>query len=247
MPVHDWARVSDGTFHDFHMSWLLEIKRALSRGLLPPGYYVMAEQRAGDLGAPDVLTLQEAGGAGPTGATALLDAPPAVEQRLHIAADSYAARSRNLVVRHSSDDRIVALVEVVSRGNKAGRYPFQKMLDKLIAALRSGVHLMLVDVHPPGPRDPDGVHGALLAELAGLPYRPPEGRPLMAASYAAGADGVESFAQPFAVGDALPPMPLFLTPGDYVTLPLEPCYRAAFEDVPPRYRRVLESVADAGP
>jgi hypothetical protein len=29
MPVHDWTRVSDGTFHDFHYSWVLEIKRAL--------------------------------------------------------------------------------------------------------------------------------------------------------------------------------------------------------------------------
>src|SRR6202795_2682742 len=61
MPVHDWRRVSDGTFHDFHYSWVLEIKRALNRGLLPEGYYVMAEQLGGDLGAPDVLTLQEAG------------------------------------------------------------------------------------------------------------------------------------------------------------------------------------------
>ncbi len=25
MPVHDWTRVSDGTFHDFHYSWVLEI------------------------------------------------------------------------------------------------------------------------------------------------------------------------------------------------------------------------------
>ena len=61
MPVHDWTRVSDGTFHDFHYSWVLEIKRALKRGLLPEGYYVMAEQIAGDLGAPEVLTLQAVG------------------------------------------------------------------------------------------------------------------------------------------------------------------------------------------
>src|ERR1700687_3625557 len=61
MPVHDWTRVSDGTFHDFHYSWVLEIKRALKNGLLPKGYYVMAEQIGGDLGAPDVLTLQRAG------------------------------------------------------------------------------------------------------------------------------------------------------------------------------------------
>ena len=61
MPVHDRTLVGDGTFHDFHYSWVLEIKRALKRGLLPKGYYVMAEQIGGDLGAPDVLTLQMAG------------------------------------------------------------------------------------------------------------------------------------------------------------------------------------------
>jgi hypothetical protein len=32
VPVHDWRRVRDGTFHDFHYSWVLEIKRALMRG-----------------------------------------------------------------------------------------------------------------------------------------------------------------------------------------------------------------------
>jgi hypothetical protein len=238
MPVHDWTRVSDGAFHDFHMSWVLEIKRALGRGLLPPNYYVMAEQRAGDLGGPDVLTLQTAGTPGPVGATALADAPPAVEHRARIPADSYAGRRRTLVVRHASDDRIVALIEVVSRGNKSSRYALQSMLEKVIAALRSGIHVLLIDVHPPGPRDPSGLHGALLGELTGLEYQPPPGRPLTAASYAAG-DGVEAFVQPFAVGDPVPAMPLFLSPEFYVTLPLEPCYLAAFEDVPPRYRQEL--------
>ncbi|MBM3996012.1 MAG: hypothetical protein FJ303_17950 [Planctomycetes bacterium] len=61
MPVHDWTRASDGTFHDFHFSCVLEIKRALKRGILPKGYYVMAEQIGGDLGTPDALTLQAAG------------------------------------------------------------------------------------------------------------------------------------------------------------------------------------------
>src|SRR5205085_9178899 len=83
MPIHDWMRVSDGTFHDFHYSWVLEIKRPLKRGLLPKGYYVMAEQFGGDLGAPDVLTLQAAGGnAGPegplSGTATLTEAPPVV-------------------------------------------------------------------------------------------------------------------------------------------------------------------------
>src|SRR3954452_3039919 len=57
MPIHDWARVDAGIFHDFHHAWIEEIKRALNAGLLPDDYYAMAEQQAGGFG-PDVLTLQ---------------------------------------------------------------------------------------------------------------------------------------------------------------------------------------------
>src|SRR3954466_14585905 len=105
MPVHDWTRVSDGTFHDFHYSWVLEIKRALKRGLLPEGYYVMAEQVGGDLGSPDVLTLQAAGKQpepeNPLSGTATLTAsPPLVSARTSIPRDPYARRQRTLVIRH---------------------------------------------------------------------------------------------------------------------------------------------------
>src|SRR5215475_14117795 len=95
MPVHDWTRVSDGTFHDFHYSWVLEIKRALKRGLLPPGYYVMAEQLGGDIGAPDVLTLQAAGtepdpGGALPGTATLTETPPAAHVRTRIPRDHHA-------------------------------------------------------------------------------------------------------------------------------------------------------------
>src|SRR6266850_2606846 len=123
MPVHDWTRVSDGTFHDFHYSWVLEIKRALKRGLLPEGYYVMAEQFGGDLGAPDVLTHQSAGTEprpeGPlSGNATLAESPPVVHARATIARHAYARAQRALVIRHTSDDRIVAMIEVLSAGNK---------------------------------------------------------------------------------------------------------------------------------
>src|SRR5262249_48443176 len=158
MPVHDWTRVGDGTFHDFHYSWVLEIKRALMRGLLPKGYYVMAEQLGGDLGAPDVLTLQTAA-AKPesegllSGTATLTEAPLVVHARTTIARDAYARLQRSVVIRHSSDDRIVAMIEVISRGNKSSRHALRSFLDKAVAALDGGVHLLLVDVHPPGPRD----------------------------------------------------------------------------------------------
>src|SRR5262245_40292408 len=101
MPVHDWTRVSDATFHDFHYSWVLEIKRALQRGLLPNGYYVMAEQFGGDLGAPDVLTLQAVGSkpepeGSLAGTATLTESPPAVHTRTTITRDSYARVQRTL-------------------------------------------------------------------------------------------------------------------------------------------------------
>src|SRR5205809_518361 len=114
MPVHDWTRVSAGTFHDFHYSWVLEIKRALKRGILPEGYYVMAEQIGGDLGAPDVLTLQTTGKEpvpeNPLAGTATLaTSPPVVHSRSTIARDPYTRMQRTVVIRHVSDDRIVAM------------------------------------------------------------------------------------------------------------------------------------------
>src|SRR6185369_8057798 len=157
MPVHDWTRVSDGTFHDFHYSWVLEIKRSLTRGILPPGYYVMAEQVGGDVGAPDVLTLQATSGHEPTnapisGTATLTQSPPDVHARATIPRDPYARLQRTLVIRHSSGDRIVAMIEVLSAGNKSSRHALRSFLDKAVAALDGGVHLLLVDVHPPGPR-----------------------------------------------------------------------------------------------
>lgn len=55
MPIHDWTKTYDGAFHDFHVSWLVQLKRTLNKGLLPPGYYAMGEQVIGGA-VPDVLT-----------------------------------------------------------------------------------------------------------------------------------------------------------------------------------------------
>jgi hypothetical protein len=243
MPVHDWTRVSDGTFHDFHYSWVLEIKRALKRGILPKGYYVMAEQFGGDLGAPDVLTLQaretQPEPEGPLSGTATLtETPPVVHARASIPRGSYARVQRTLVIRHTSGDRILAMIEVLSRGNKSNRHALRSFLDKAVATLDAGIHLLLVDVHPPGPRDPHGIHGALMNEIGTEEYVLGSERPLTAVAYTGGAV-VEAFAAHFAVGESIPPMPLFLTRENYVQVPLEPAYMAAWEDVPPQYQQVL--------
>ena len=248
MPVHDWTRVSDGTFHDFHYSWVLEIKRALKRGLLPDGYYVMAEQIGGELGAPDVLTLQSVSQkpepAGSLSGTATLtESPPVVHARATIARDSYARMQRTVVIRHTSDDRIVAMIEVLSAGNKSSRHAIRSFLDKAVAALDHGVHLLLIDVHPPGPRDPHGIHGALLNEISTDDYLLGGERPFTVAAYIGGSV-VEAFVEHFAVGEPIPQMPLFLTRENYVRVPLEATYLAAWEDVPPQYQEVLMAASE---
>src|SRR5438132_5935678 len=149
MPVHDWTRVEAGIFHAFHHSWVEEIGRALNRGLLPPGYYALPEQIAGAWG-PDVLTLKgpAKGGepdANPPGAVALAVAAPKVHFRARAEVDIYATKAKAIVVRHTSRHQVIAVVEVVSPGNKNSRRGLHSFIEKAVELLRAGVHLLIVD------------------------------------------------------------------------------------------------------
>src|SRR3954469_17956509 len=75
MPIHDWTRISAGTFHDFHNSWITELRNAMNGGLLPPGYYAQGEQWAGKFNA-DVLTLHAGGQPSVASGEALAEATP---------------------------------------------------------------------------------------------------------------------------------------------------------------------------
>ena len=144
-----------------------------------------------------------------------------------------------MAVRHVSGDRLVAIVEVVSRGNKSGRKAFEDFVRKAAEFLSHQIHLLVLDLQPPTSRDPQGIHGAIWDEVAGLPYNRPDDKPLTLAAYEAGGR-VCAFVEPVAVGDSLIDMPLFLEPGRHVAVPLEETYRLAYESVPRRWRTVLE-------
>jgi hypothetical protein len=259
MPIHDWTRVTAGTFHDFHLAWIAEIRRVLNAGLLPDGYYAQAEQVANGV-IPDVLTLQDASG-GPDnghsngrnaengdGGVAVADAPPRVAVQQSITElTALAGRQRRLVIRHTTGDRIVALIEIVSPGNKQRRPALDSFVDKALAALTSGYQLLILDLFPPGPFDPTGIHGAIWGAL-GDDYVPPPGKPLTLAAYATRGDiagprapgAVNAYVEPTAPGTALIDMPLFLSATRYVSVPLEPTYAAAYDGVPKRWKRVIE-------
>jgi hypothetical protein len=236
MPVHDWTRVSAGTFHDFHNSWMVELKRVMNRGLLPAGFYAQTEQIAGEIG-PDVLTLRTRTGdapatsAKPSGATAVTERPPQVSiTAVADEAELFAEKRKVLVIYHTSGDEIIALVEIVSAGNKNHARALERFLNKAYSILVSGYHLLLIDLHPRGVHDPHGIHGAVWADFDSTPYQPPPNKPLTVASYCAGTIK-RAYVEPIAVGDALPDMPLFLDDGWYVDLPLEETYQTAYESL----------------
>jgi len=242
MPVHDWTRVSAGIFHHFHVEWIGDLSRVLNSGLLPPNYYALAEQITGEFG-PDVLTLQVPPGAAaiteePPGGVALASAPPRVRFRARAEPDAYAGKARTVVIRHTSDHRIIAMVEVVSPGNKSARHAIRAFVEKALRVLRSGIHLVVVDLFPPSVRDPEGIHKAIWDEIIDNDFVLPPDKPLTLASYIGGIIP-ESFVEPVAVGATLLDMPLFLTPEVYIPLPLERTYDSAWEAVPAYWREVL--------
>jgi hypothetical protein len=132
------------------------------------------------------------------------------------------------------------VIEVVSPSNKRNKAEFADRVGKSVGLLRAGVHVVLIDPLPPSRRDPHGLHAAVWKELTGKAYVPPPDKPLTLAGYAArGDDTYSAFVEPTAVGDPLRPVPLFLTPGTHVLLPLEETYRAAWQTIPARLRAAV--------
>ncbi|NLX96103.1 MAG: hypothetical protein GXY83_08000 [Rhodopirellula sp.] len=102
----------------------------------------------------------------------------------------------------------------------------------------AGIHLLIVDLFPPSPRDPQGIHRAIWGDDCGESFLMPADKPLTCVACIGGA-GAEAFIEPVAVGDELPDMPLFLTPEVYVPVPLEAAYQLAWDGMPSYWRDVL--------
>jgi hypothetical protein len=258
MPVHDWTRVDAGIFHHFHQRWIGVITDVLNQRLLPMEYYALAEQQGAGF-EPDVLTLKASeaseldddglrpplvsrsgrGNGDEVAGGGMLVADPRVRITAETDLEFYRRKQNVAAVRHVSGDQLVAIVEIVSKGNKSGRKAFDDFVRKAAEFLSHQVHLLILDLQPPTARDPQGIHGAIWDEVAGQEYLRPTDKPLTLACYESGA-GVRAFVEPVGVGDALIDMPLYLQPGRYVAVPLEETYRLAFESVPRRWRAILE-------
>ncbi len=217
MPIHDWTRVDAGTFHGFHVTWLSELAGKLNQ-LLPARYYALPERKALGL-EPDVVTLD-------------FGSPDD---------ETHRGKQRVVAIRRAAGDRIVAIIELVSPGNKSSSKSIRAFVAKAIEFLEMGVHVHVIDLFPPTPRDPHGIHQAIWNAYSSLPSASPA-KPLTIATYMAGEEE-RAFVESVAVGDRLPDMPLILEPDLYIFAPLEETYMLAFEKFPRRWREVLTAPA----
>jgi hypothetical protein len=246
MPIHDWTRVPAGTYHYFHQRWIQAIGDALNTGVLPSGFFAMTEVEAkGPI--PDVLALKALPPIppdGPGGVT-VLDKPPRarVVSRGENTA-GYARRADRVAVYHPQGE-LIAVIEIVSPGNKDSTNGLKSFVRKAGKLIRRGVHLLVIDLFPPSVRDPYGIHKPIWDQFKEEPFDLPPGKQLTLAAYSAGSEKV-AYVENIGVGDPLPDMPIFLTPDWYVPCPLETTYQQSWGVFPKALKGPLETTS-AGP
>jgi Protein of unknown function (DUF4058) len=237
MPVHDWTRAEAGDFHHFHQRWISALSDALNGGVLPPGFMALAEQVTGRP-IPDVVTLHARSLSGSTGGVAVAPASaPSARVIQKFERINYAKRADRVVIRHGRR-RVVAIIEIASPGNKDSRHAIRSCVEKAADILSQGIHLVVVDLFPPTPRDPQGIHKEIWDEFGDEPFDFLPEKPLTIASYIGG-DLPTAYVESLGVGDHLPPIPLFLTEYDYVPCPLDATYEEAWAVFPAMLKEIV--------
>lgn len=238
MPIHDWTHARANRFHDFHQSWTIAICNALNGGVLH-SYFAMVEEKSGGP-VPDIVALDLNAQVASVSAGLSVDLhPPKTRFVMSAEAESYARKANRITVRHPDGD-VVAVIEIISPGNKESKHAIRAFARKAVEFLQAGVHLLIVDLFPPSRRDPEGIHKVIWDRIRDEPFVLPPDKPLTLAAYAVGRETV-AYIEPVAVGDTLPDMPIFLTANRYVPCPLEATYQTAWEQFPAPLRGPLES------
>ena len=97
-----------------------------------------------------------------------------------------------------------------------------------------------IDVFPPTPRDPRGIHQSIWDEIGDGLFAFPPGKDRTLVSYEVSDDPIAHI-EPLAVGDVLREMPLFLARGLHVAVPLESTYQATWDATPEEFRVAVET------
>ncbi len=149
-----------------------------------------------------------------------------------------------MTIREVETQACVAATFIVSQQDKQIGYRWENFIRHAVAALSHGIHLLVLDLFPPGKLDPHGIHQAIWDQFTEEDLALPTNKPLTLASYDAGPDYV-AYVEFVGIGDELPDMPLFLKPEIYVTVPLEATYRAAWSVFPAPLKGLLKTPGTA--
>jgi len=212
MPVHDWTRADGALFHAFHQHWICALCDALNGGLLPSDYYALVE----------LPTRRDEG-----------------ELSGQLTEDEQLVRKADRVGVHHRQGKLIAAIEIVSPGNKSRRRELRTFAERNADLIRTGIHLLVIDLFPPGRYDPQGIHKVIWDEFEEAEFTLPADKRLMLAAYAAGSTK-EAYIDSVAVGDKLPDMPLFLEADRYVPVPLEATYQKSWAVFPAAVKGLLE-------
>jgi hypothetical protein len=241
MPIHDWTRVNEAAFHDFHLSWAAKLSARLNGGILPPSHFAMTETV--DLRPPaDFCELSEPDRqvTHQNWEESLPDAtenPPRTWFRVADDRRQYACVV--LTIRDDLHQPVSAMV-FITRQDHETAYRQDGIVRLAVGAMTRGIHLLIVDLFPPNPRNPQGIHKLIWDRIRDEPFELPADKPLTAVAYSAGAELV-AYVEPMAVGDRLPNMPIFLTSDRHVPCPLDETYQQAWDVFPAPLKPPLES------
>jgi hypothetical protein len=232
MALHDWNDRPgwEGMYH----LWITELLRWV-KPRLPVGYraYIGSAPLLAvgvPLDRPDVSVRSW------SSAEAMIQpAPPSgdtstdpIEPDEEIAVATLDPETAVYVERHG---RLIAAVELISPHNKDRPIARSAYLARYLGYLFDGAHVVLIDIH----RRPVGFPFADQIAVE-LNLKQPSLLSPMAVSYRVGEPAAEGgrllaiWRRPMTVGEALPPIPLPLTPEHEVTLDLDQTYARAAED-----------------
>ena len=193
---------------------------------------------------PDVVTLKTKSKRD-SGSLAVKPAPPTAQMVAKFERKTYAERADRIVIRHGRGE-VIAIIEIVSPGNKHNNASMRKFIQKSLDFMDQGIHLLIVDLHPPTKRDPNGLQQAISEERYDMKFELPTGKNRTAGAYFSG-EVPAVYLESFGVGDPLPSLPIFLTEDDFVSAPLESTYMQAWEVFPKYLKEVMAGTADEQP
>lgn len=214
-------------WESFHVTWAGAIADALNEDLLPDGYFAEEHAHAGARIEIDVATFGDVNPPPADGAVATRTyAPPAPPLTIPAAfPDEFEVR----VYEAEGGARLVAAVELVSPANKDREAHRRAFANKCAGYLAQGIALIVVDVVTSRSAD---LHADILRVLG----RPggtglPDSTELYAVAYRpivrAGAEVIDVFPHPVAVGRSLPTVPLALSAELCLPIDLEATYTTA--------------------